>query len=157
MPANTTPTPPKPLYVERLRIFGSYLDPQIYALGDVDVELSFGMRTRDHKRISAYTRGSGRAYCSEGHERWAASVTPGGRLTTSSTGHGMLALGITRRYGRNTMHPDYLVIPHQEITRWRGQCEGCWHGEFWKRVDSRSLIPIVIRHHVPDSTEREYC
>jgi hypothetical protein len=41
----------KPLYVERLRIFGSYLDP----LGDVDVDMSFGNRTRDHQTISAYT------------------------------------------------------------------------------------------------------
>jgi predicted nucleotidyltransferase len=43
----------KPLYIERLRIFGSYLDPRIDPLGDVDVELSFGMRTRDHNTISA--------------------------------------------------------------------------------------------------------
>ncbi|EMY33000.1 hypothetical protein D477_017252 [Arthrobacter crystallopoietes BAB-32] len=54
--------PNKPLYVERLRIFGSYLDPHIDPLGDVDVELSFGMRTRDHKTISAYTRASGRYF-----------------------------------------------------------------------------------------------
>lgn len=52
----------KPLYVDRLRIFGSYLDPQIDPLGDVDVELSFGMRTRDHKTISAYTRASGKVF-----------------------------------------------------------------------------------------------
>lgn len=52
----------KPLYVERLRIFGSYLDPQIDPLGDVDVELSFGMRTRDHKTIRAYTRVIGKAF-----------------------------------------------------------------------------------------------
>ena len=54
--------PNKPLYVERLRVFGSYLDPRIDPLGDVDVELSFGMRTRDHKTISAYTRASGRIF-----------------------------------------------------------------------------------------------
>lgn len=54
--------PDKPLYVERLRIFGSYLDPQVDPLGDVDVELSFGMRTRDHTRISAYARASGKAF-----------------------------------------------------------------------------------------------
>lgn len=41
----------KPLCVERLRIFGSYVDPQIDPLRDVDVdvELSFGLRTRAHK------------------------------------------------------------------------------------------------------------
>lgn len=52
----------RPLYVERLRIFGSYLDPQIDPLGDVDVELSFGMRTTDHARISAYNRASGKVF-----------------------------------------------------------------------------------------------
>jgi hypothetical protein len=52
----------RPLYVERLCIFGSYLDPQIDPLGDVDVELSFGMRTTDHGKISAYTRASGRVF-----------------------------------------------------------------------------------------------
>ena len=52
----------KPLYVERLRIFGSYLDPHMDPLGDVDVELSFGMRTRDHQAISAYARASGRTF-----------------------------------------------------------------------------------------------
>lgn len=52
----------RPLYVDRLRIFGSYLDPQIDPLGDIDVELSFGMRTRDHKSISAYTRSSGKVF-----------------------------------------------------------------------------------------------
>jgi hypothetical protein len=36
--------PAKPLYVERLRIFGSYLDPTVDPLGDIDIELSFGKR-----------------------------------------------------------------------------------------------------------------
>jgi len=52
----------KPLYVDRLRIFGSYLDPKIDPLGDVDVELSFGMRTKDQKTISADTQASGKAF-----------------------------------------------------------------------------------------------
>ncbi len=52
----------RPLYVERLRIFGSYLDPQIDLLGDVDIELSFGMRTTDQEKISAYTRASGKTF-----------------------------------------------------------------------------------------------
>lgn len=52
----------RPLFVQRLRIFGSYLDPQIDPLGDVDVELSFGMRTTDQARISAYTRASGKTF-----------------------------------------------------------------------------------------------
>jgi hypothetical protein len=54
--------PGMPLFVERLRIFGSYLDPTVDPLGDVDVELSFGMRTRDHQKISAYVRASGRTF-----------------------------------------------------------------------------------------------
>ncbi|ABM10585.1 hypothetical protein AAur_pTC10117 (plasmid) [Paenarthrobacter aurescens TC1] len=52
----------RPLYVERLRLFGSYLDPSVDPLGDVDVELSLGMRTRDPKTIDAYTSASGRTF-----------------------------------------------------------------------------------------------
>jgi predicted nucleotidyltransferase len=32
----------KPLYVDRLRIFGSYLDPKIDPLGDVDLRIPCG-------------------------------------------------------------------------------------------------------------------
>jgi hypothetical protein len=52
----------RPLYVERLRIFGSYLNPEVDPLGDVDVELSIGQRTRDQEKIHAYTRSSGRSF-----------------------------------------------------------------------------------------------
>jgi hypothetical protein len=54
--------PARPLYVERLRIFGSYLNPAIDLLGDVDVELSIGQRIRDQEKIRAYTRSSGRTF-----------------------------------------------------------------------------------------------
>lgn len=54
--------PGMPLFVERLRIFGSYLDPAVDPLDDVDVELSFGMRTRDHQKIRAYVRASGKTF-----------------------------------------------------------------------------------------------
>lgn len=54
--------PARPLYVERLRIFGSYLNPAIDPLGDVDVELSIGQRTRDQEKISDYTRASGKTF-----------------------------------------------------------------------------------------------
>jgi hypothetical protein len=54
--------PARPLYVERLRIFGSYLNPEVDPLGDVDVELSIGQRTRDQEKIHAYTRSSGRSF-----------------------------------------------------------------------------------------------
>ena len=62
----------RPLYVERLRIFGSYLNPAIDPLGDVDVELSIGQRTRDQEKISAYTRSSGRTFRSF----WAEATWP---------------------------------------------------------------------------------
>ena len=54
--------PAKPLYVERLRIFGSYLDPAVDPLGDVDIELSFDRRIRDQEELSAYTRASGKKF-----------------------------------------------------------------------------------------------
>lgn len=33
------------LFIERIRIFGSYLRPETDPLGDIDVELSYGRRT----------------------------------------------------------------------------------------------------------------
>jgi hypothetical protein len=54
--------PAKPLYVERLRIFGSYLDPAVDPVNDVDIELSFGKRIRDQEELSAYTRASGKIF-----------------------------------------------------------------------------------------------
>src|SRR5690349_7376612 len=73
---------------------------------------------------------------SEGHEGWAASVTPDGRHTGSSTGRGMLVEGITGRYERDTTMPEYEVVPHREIIGWQGQCECGWQGQFWERVPS---------------------
>jgi predicted nucleotidyltransferase len=52
----------KPLFVERLRIFGSYLRPDVDPLGDVDVELIFGRRITDPKAIHDYTKASGRMF-----------------------------------------------------------------------------------------------
>jgi hypothetical protein len=52
----------KMLYVERIRVSEPYLYPHVDPLGDVDVELSFGIRTRDQKTISAYTRASGMTF-----------------------------------------------------------------------------------------------
>lgn len=54
--------PARPLYVDRLRIFGSYLNPAIDPLGDVDVELAIGQRTRDQEKIRGYTRSSGKTF-----------------------------------------------------------------------------------------------
>lgn len=99
---------------------------------------------------------------SEDHEGWAASVTPDGRLTGSSNGHGMLALGITGRYEQSTIQPDYEVVPHHEITGWRGQCECGWEGEFWERVTSpeeadlshrKGYVPFEKSAHASEAIE----
>ncbi|WP_238703487.1 hypothetical protein [Arthrobacter sp. TS-15] len=52
----------KPLFVERLRIFGSYLRPDVDPLGDVDVELIFGRRITEPKAIHDYMKASGRMF-----------------------------------------------------------------------------------------------
>jgi hypothetical protein len=52
----------KPLFVDALRVFGSYLDPQIDPLGDVDIELTYGRRITDPKLVADYARASGRSF-----------------------------------------------------------------------------------------------
>ncbi|WP_253257475.1 hypothetical protein [Arthrobacter sp. Hiyo1] len=54
----------KPLYIERLRIFGSYLRQYVDPLGDVDAELSYGRRITDPRAVREYTRASGRNFAS---------------------------------------------------------------------------------------------
>lgn len=54
--------PGKLCYVERLRVFGSYLDPNITTLGDVDVELVLGNRVSDPEVILDYAASSGRSF-----------------------------------------------------------------------------------------------
>ncbi|EMY34450.1 hypothetical protein D477_009515 [Arthrobacter crystallopoietes BAB-32] len=54
--------PGKLLYVERLRIFGSYIDRDIDPLGDVDVEIRIGRRSTDPKDLLAYTAASDRRF-----------------------------------------------------------------------------------------------
>lgn len=54
--------PGKPYYVQRLRIFGSYLDRSVDPLGDVDVELVLGQRVTDPKEILRYATASGRSF-----------------------------------------------------------------------------------------------
>ncbi len=103
---------------------------------------------------------------SEGHEGWAASVTPDGRLTASSTGKGMLVSGLTGRYEADTAQPDLEVVPHGEITGWRGQCECGWQGEFWTRVASPeqadpghrlAYLPPETSGHAPEPVEDAIC
>jgi hypothetical protein len=52
----------KPLFINTLRVFGSYLNPDIDPLGDVDIELTYGRRITDPKVLSAYARASGRSF-----------------------------------------------------------------------------------------------
>ena len=54
--------PGKPLLISTLRVFGSYLDPQIDPLGDVDIELTYGRRISDPKASLEYARASGRSF-----------------------------------------------------------------------------------------------
>lgn len=54
--------PGKPMFIDRLRLFGSYLDPGVDPLGDVDVELVYGRRITDAKAVREYTRASGRNF-----------------------------------------------------------------------------------------------
>jgi len=54
--------PAKPLFIDSLRVFGSYLNPEIDPLGDVDIELTYGRRITDPKVVSAYARASGRSF-----------------------------------------------------------------------------------------------
>lgn len=54
--------PSKPMFVDRLRVFGSYLDPDKDTIGDVDIELTYGRRITDEKALRDYTRASGRSF-----------------------------------------------------------------------------------------------
>lgn len=54
--------PTKPCFVQRLRIFGSYLDTAVDPLGDVDVELALGQRTTDPQELLRYGTASGRSF-----------------------------------------------------------------------------------------------
>lgn len=54
--------PGKPMFIDTLRVFGSYLNPGIDPLGDVDIELTYGRRITDQQTLSAYTRASGRSF-----------------------------------------------------------------------------------------------
>lgn len=51
--------PDKPLFINALRVFGTYLSPDINTLGDVDIELTYGRRITDQKTLSYYTRPAG--------------------------------------------------------------------------------------------------
>lgn len=54
--------PSKPMFIDTLRVFGSYLDPEIDPIGDVDIELAYGRRITDQAILRAYTRASGRRF-----------------------------------------------------------------------------------------------
>lgn len=54
--------PDKPLFITTLRVYGSYLSPEIDPIGDIDIELTYGRRITDQKAMSEYTRASGRSF-----------------------------------------------------------------------------------------------
>jgi hypothetical protein len=54
--------PDKPMFIDSLRVFGSYLSPEIDPIGDVDVELTYGRRITDRNALANYTRASGRSF-----------------------------------------------------------------------------------------------
>jgi hypothetical protein len=54
--------PGKPMFINTLRVFGSYLSPEIDPIGDIDVELTYGRRITDRKALADYTRASGRSF-----------------------------------------------------------------------------------------------
>ncbi|MFJ4286923.1 hypothetical protein ACIPY0_14890 [Paenarthrobacter nicotinovorans] len=54
--------PGKPLFIDKLRIFGSYLQPDVDPLGDVDVELAYGWRSYGPKAITDYAKASGKYF-----------------------------------------------------------------------------------------------
>lgn len=52
----------KPLFVQSLTVFGSYLDETVDPLGDVDVGLAYGQRITDGAVLRRYARASGRNF-----------------------------------------------------------------------------------------------
>lgn len=54
--------PGKPLFISTLRVFGSYLNPDVNPLGDVDIELTYGRRITGQTALADYTRASGRSF-----------------------------------------------------------------------------------------------
>jgi len=72
----------------------------------------------------------------EEHEGWAARVAPDGRGSSSSTADGKLFRGVSGNYKRDTMMPDYEVVPDSEISGWRGEGVCGWRGELWERITS---------------------
>lgn len=56
--------PGKPMFIQQLRVFGSYLDDSVQHLGDLDVELSYDRRLTDPKALHDYTSRSGRNFSS---------------------------------------------------------------------------------------------
>jgi hypothetical protein len=54
--------PAKPLFINTLTVFGSYLSPEIDPLGDIDIELTYGRRITAPKLAADYSRASGRNF-----------------------------------------------------------------------------------------------
>jgi len=54
--------PGKPMFINTLTVFGSYLRPEVDPVGDIDIELTYGSRITNQKVLSAYTKASGRSF-----------------------------------------------------------------------------------------------
>lgn len=60
--SNYNADPAKPLFINTLRVFGSYLTREVDPIGDIDLELTYGRRVTNHKTLSDYTQASGRSF-----------------------------------------------------------------------------------------------
>lgn len=57
--------PRKPLFIERVTVFGSYLDPEVQSLGDLDIHIEFAYRTPEATEpewMLDYAYASGRSF-----------------------------------------------------------------------------------------------
>ncbi|MCP3420316.1 hypothetical protein [Nocardioides pinisoli] len=56
--------PDKPLWIDEVTVFGSFLDPEAADLGDLDIHYASSRRYDDQERAVAYARQSGRRFAS---------------------------------------------------------------------------------------------
>lgn len=54
--------PDKPLWLDEITVFGSFLDPDAEDFGDLDIHYAFSRRYNDQERALAYARASGRRF-----------------------------------------------------------------------------------------------
>ncbi|MFK4298585.1 hypothetical protein ABH924_003756 [Arthrobacter sp. GAS37] len=111
------------------------------AIADVRVSChTLGQETHREERV-----GMGWDLGDVDHDGWAGAVVPDGRLSSSSTGQGVLVEGITGRYERDGVMRGYEVVPDDEVEGWRGACTCGWLGPLWVRVTSASAADMSRR------------